>query len=112
MARSPIPDPLRRRHLLEEALDPARALAIAEAYLAEERAAEAVAFLARAQARERLAALRDQALASGDLFLLRSVSAALGEEPSLEQWTRLADAAEAAGKERYAHEARRLAQRG
>lgn len=111
MARSPIPDPLRRRHLLEEALDPARALAIAEAYLAEGRGAEAVAFLARAESRERLATLRDQALASGDLFLLRSASTALGEEPSLEQWSRLADAAEAAGKERYAHEARRLAQR-
>ena len=111
MARSLLPDPLARRHLLEEALDPARALVVAEAYLIQERAAEAIAFLAKAGARERLAALREQAIEAGDLFLMRSASLALGEEPSLEQWSRLADAAEAAGKERYAHEARRLAQR-
>jgi hypothetical protein len=111
VAQGPLPDPLKRRHLLEDELDPARALAIAEAYLAQERATEAVAFLAKAGARDRLAALRDQAVAQGDVFLLRSASAALGEEPSLEIWTRLAEAAEAAGKERYAHEARRQAQR-
>ena len=40
-----IPDPLKRRHLVEGDLDPAKALALAEAYLAEGRSQEAVAFL-------------------------------------------------------------------
>jgi len=111
MAKGFIPDPLKRRHLLEEALDPARAGAIAEAYLAVDRTVEAVAFLEKAGNRERLQALWDRALEEGDLFLLRSASAALGEEPSAEHWNRLAEAAEASGKARYAVEARRQAQR-
>jgi hypothetical protein len=43
MPRRAIPDPLKRRHLVESALDPARALAIAEAYLEEGRRLEAAA---------------------------------------------------------------------
>lgn len=112
MAKSAIPDPLKRRHLVEEELDPTRALALAEAYLAEGRVVEAVAFLEKADARDQLAAIRDEALEQGDLFLLRAAANALGEEIAAETWSRLADVAEAAGKERYAHEARRLAQRG
>jgi hypothetical protein len=113
MARkSPIPDPLRRRHLLEEALDPARALAIAEAYLAEERPIEALAFLAKADAREQLGRLRDLAVEEGDPFLLRQACAALGEQPGAERWRRLADSARAAGKEVQARDAERQAHLG
>lgn len=107
-----IPDPLKRRHLLEERLDPARALKVAEAYLSADRLAEAVAFLEQAEAEDRLQELREQALATGDLFLARSTSTALGVEVSSEEWLRLAEAAEAAGKERYASEASRHAKRG
>lgn len=109
MPRSVLPDPLKRRHLLEEPLDPVRARAIADAYLEAGRVAEAIAFLDKAGDRERLAALRDQAAGEGDLFLVRATSAALGDEPPTELWSRLAEAAEAAGKERYAREARRQA---
>jgi hypothetical protein len=113
MARkSPIPDPLRRRHMLEEKLDPARALAIAQAYLADDRACEAVAFLAKADAREALAELRERAVAEGDPFLLRQSCAALGEEPGADCWRRLAESARAAGKEVQARDADRQAQLG
>jgi hypothetical protein len=107
VAKSAIPDPLERRHLVERQLDPARALKIAEAYLAEERAQEAVAFLARAGAVDRLEALFRLAVDEGDPFLLREVAAALGREPDGASWRALAEAAAAAGKDRYAAEARR-----
>ena len=107
MAKKTIPDPLERRHLVERQLDPARALAIAEAYLAEERAQEAVAFLVRAQATERLEAVWRLAIQQGDPFLLREVAAALGRPPDGASWRELAEAAAAAGKDRYAAEARR-----
>lgn len=111
MARPAIPDPLKRRLLVEEDLGPAKTLALAEAYLAEERAAEALVFLEQAEAHERLAELRDQAVEAGDVFMVRGAAAALGEEIERETWERVAAAAEAAGKERYAHEARRQAER-
>lgn len=111
MARSPsIPDPLRRRHLLEEDLAPERALAVAEAYLAEDRVYESVAFLAKAGAEERLAALRERAVAEGDPFLLREACRALGEDPGAERWRAVAEAARAAGREIEAHDAERQAQ--
>jgi hypothetical protein len=106
--RSAIPDPLRRRHLLEEPLEPARALAFAEAYLAEDRVWEAVDFLRKADARDRLGELRERAVATGDPFLLRQVSAALGEEPGRERWRALAEAARAAGKLVDARDAERM----
>lgn len=122
MARRRTPDPLSRRHLVEHPLDPARALKIARAYGEEGRGVDAVAFLrkaaagdpsapAAAEARERLAALRDEAAGEGDAFLLREASAALGEEPDAATWRRAARAAREAGKERYATEADRQAQR-
>jgi hypothetical protein len=112
VAKGVIPDPMKRRHLVEDDLDPARALAIGEAYLAEGRVPEAIAFLEKADAGERLAALRDEAVEAGDVFVLRAAAAALGEEVEPETWTRVAEAADAAGKALYAHEARRQAQRG
>ena len=111
MAKRKIPDPLRRRHLVEQKIDPARALQIAEAYLEEDRAMEAVAFLMKAEAWERLASLREQAVREGDVFLLRDVSTALAEEVDAGTWRALAEAARAAGKDRYAAEASRQAAR-
>jgi hypothetical protein len=105
------PDPLRRRHLVEQEMDPARALLVAEAYLEENRAVEAVAFLVKAKARERLVELREQAVAEGDAFLLREISAALGEEADAATWRALGEAARAAGKDSYASEASRQAAR-
>jgi hypothetical protein len=112
VAKSKIPNPLARRHLLERELPPAQALRLAEAYLAEGRSLEAVEFLRKAEAKDRLAALRDESVAAGDSFLLRIVATALGEAPDRELWRRLAEAADAAGKLRQAADARRQAARG
>jgi hypothetical protein len=107
MAKKNLPDPLRRRHLVEQALDPARALQIAETYLEGGRAIEAVAFLVKAEAREHLVTLREQAVREGDAFLLREISVALAEEFDAATWQALAEAARAAGKDRYVAEASR-----
>jgi hypothetical protein len=109
VAKSSIPDPLERRHLIERDLDPAQALRIAEAYLAEDRGLEAVAFLGKAKAGPRLRALREQAVACGDAFLLREAAQAEGGPPTAAEWRALAEAAAGAEKELYAAEARRQA---
>lgn len=111
MARSKIPDPLKRRHLVERELPAAQALAIAEAYLEAERFVEAADFLRKAEAPERLAELRERALGGGDLFLLRSVAKAMDAPPTREEFRRLAESARASGRERYAEEAARMAER-
>jgi hypothetical protein len=111
VAKRTIPDPLERRHLIERPLDPPRALAIAEAYRAEGRALEAIAFLKQAGATEALEAVWQEALRAGDAFLLREVAQALGREVDAAQWRALAEAAAAAGKDRYVAEARRQAER-
>lgn len=112
MAKTRIPDPLARRHLVERTMAPAQALRIAEAYLAEGRSVEAVDFLHKAEAADRIQALRREALESGDAFLLRAVAATTGEAARPEEWQQLAEAAAAAGKQAYAAEARRQAERG
>ena len=106
-----IPNPLERRHLIERDATPEQSLALAEAYLAEDRAWEAIAFLAKADARDRLAAIRDAAVAAGDAFLVREVTRVLRDEVPAERWRAVAQAAAAAGKERYAAQAVRLAER-
>jgi len=111
MAKKKYPDSLRRRLLIEQELDPARALQIAEAYLEEDRGMEAVAFLVKANARERLVALQERAVGEGDPFLLREVSTALGQEADAATWRALAEAARAGGKDLYAAEANRQAAR-
>lgn len=111
MAKSTIPNPLERRHLVERELPVEQALRLAEAYLAEGRHWEAIAFLAKAGARDRLATLRTEAIAAGDTFLVRELTRALGDELPAAQWSAVAAAAEAAGKERYMGQARRLADR-
>ena len=112
MAKSRIPDALKRRHLVERELAAAQALRIAEEYLAEGRELEAVDFLRKAGAAEKLAELRRGAVARGDAFLLRSVATASGEPPTRDEWLALAQAAATAGKQRYADEGRRQAQSG
>ncbi len=107
MAKVQIPGPLERRDLIEGELAPARALALADAYIEAGRSGEAVAFLAKADAVERLEELCEQAIESGDAFLLQSIAGATGVEPGTDAWRRLAEAADAAGKEQYANLARR-----
>jgi len=111
MARSKIPKPLERRHLIERELTPAQALKLADAYLEAGRSVEAVEFLRKAGADDRLAELRAEAVRAGDAFLLREVAGAQGEVPEREEWRVLAEAADASGKELYAVEARRQAER-
>jgi len=112
VAKSKIPDPLTRRHLVEKELPPDQARAIAQAYLAEERWIEAIDFLKIAGAGEGLAELRSRAIAEGDAFLLRAVANADGRPPTRDDWQKLAAAATANGRERYALEARRQLERG
>ena len=106
-----IPDPLARRHELEKALDPAKARAIGDAYLAEQREIEAIAFLRRASAADALERLCATAVERGDAFLLREACAALGREPERDAWERLGAAAESRGRGKYAAEARRQVER-
>jgi hypothetical protein len=111
MAKSTIPNPLDRRHLIEKDLSDAQALEIAEAYRAAGRSVEAVDFFAKAHARDRLAELRSRAIETGDVFLLRAVARAMEEPPARAEWSATAEAADAAGKDRYAAEARRQLER-
>ena len=111
MARSAIPDPLERRHLIERDLAPDACTKLAEAYLAEGRTWDAIAFLGKAGATDRLAALREEAVVAGDTFLVRELSRALRDEVPAVRWRETAAAAESAGKERYAAQARQLAER-
>ena len=94
MAKNKLPDPLGRRHLIERELASAQSLKIAEAYIEEGRAVEAIEFLRKADATEALAKLRDESLEVGDVFLLKAVAAATGEPPSCDEWQKLATAAE------------------
>jgi hypothetical protein len=112
VARSSIPDPLKRRHLVQRELTPAQALRTAEAYLTKGREFDALDFLVKAGEGEKLGELRRRALETGDFFLLRAVAHATGEPPDRDEWLALAQAAESAGKEHYAADARRQAERG
>lgn len=109
MAKKSVPDPLKRRHLIEQEMGPAESLAVADAYLEAGRATEAVAFLVKAEANERLEALIEQAVSEGDAFLLKQIADASGSDPGPARWQRAAESAESAGKLRYADMARRHA---
>ena len=111
MAKDRIPDALERRHLIEKELPAEQALGIAEAYLAEERLAEAVAFLGKAGADERLERLAETAVEQGDAFLLTEVSKVRRREPEAAQWERLEASARRLGKLFYAEAAQRQASR-
>ncbi len=109
MAKITIPDPLKRRHLIEQDLDATQCLAIADAYEAEGRIFEALQFLEKAGAKDRLAAHAEAATAAGDAFLLKQIADIQGEDPGAERWSSLAAAAERNGLERYAEMAHRHA---
>ena len=111
MAKSGIPNPLERRHLIEREVAPEASLRLAEAYLAEGRAWEAIAFLQKAGAQDRLAALREEAVAGGDFFMVRELTRVLGDEVPAARWRDTSEAATAAGLERYAASAHRMAER-
>jgi hypothetical protein len=111
VARSAIPNPLDRRHQIERQLAPEAARRVAEAYLQAGRAWEAIAFLQKAEARDRLVELRTEAEAAGDVFLVRELSRALRDDLDAARWRAVAEAAAAAGKDLYAAQARRLAER-
>ena len=106
-----IPDPLKRRHVLESPPEGAKALALAEAYLEQGRRLEALVFLKHAGADDRLEAILEEGIAEGDAFLVRETCAALGRDVTGSLWRRLADAAASLGKDAYAAEAVRHAER-
>lgn len=112
MAKSKIPGPIERRLLIEKALPEAQSLRVAEAYLEAGRTVEALEFLRKAGAQDQLVELRGQAVREGDAFLFRSASEISGSSMSRDEWTALAAAAEQVGKDCYAAEARRQAERG
>jgi len=112
MAKSRIPNALNRRLLIEKDLSDAQALQVGEAYLEEGRVIEAIDFLAKASARDRLAELRSEAVASGDVFLLRFVARAMREDPTHAEWSRIAETARAGGRDLQAADARRQVERG
>lgn len=109
MAKVKLPDPLARRHLLEGKIDPAKARAIGEAYVAADREMEAIDFLARGDANDVLESIQGTALERGDVFLFRAAVGAADTAVDAATWTRLAEAAERAGRERDAETAKRLA---
>ena len=115
MASTKLPDPLSRRHLLEGGLETAKALELAKLYLEADREVEAIDFLGAAlesesaEARTQLESLQAVAVEQGDVFLMRSASRALDQEPSRDTWQSLADAAVRLGRERDAETALRLA---
>lgn len=109
MAKMQFPDPLSRRHLLEGDLDEAKAAALAKDYLDNGREIEAIEFFAKAGDRDALVKLQGVAIERGDVFLMKAASAGLDDEPSAERWRKLADAARAAGRNRDAESALRLA---
>ncbi len=112
MGKSKLPGSIERRHLIERDLSTAQALRYAEAYLAEGLELDAIAFLVKAQATDQLDALRGRAIEAGDVFLFRAVASETGAPPTPEEWKALAEGAARAGKERYAAEALRQAERG
>lgn len=112
MGKKKIPGPIERRHLIERDLSAAQALRYAETYLEEGFEVNAIAFLVKAEATEQLGALRARAIEAGDGFLLRAVASAMEDPPKVEEWETLAEAAKHSGKESYATEALRHAERG
>ena len=112
MAKIGIPNPLKRRHLIEQDMTASEALDLAEAYLEADRMPEALVFLIKAVARDCMMILVEEAIVDGDAFLLKQLSDALEEDPGAAAWERAAEAASAAGKDRYAEMARRHARSG
>jgi hypothetical protein len=83
----------------------------AQAYLEAGRDCDAIPFLVKADAQDELNAVLLRSIETGDAFLCRAVTTATGVAPESAQWQALADAASAAGKQLYAAEAQRQADR-
>ncbi len=111
MGKSKLPGPIERRHLIERELSAPQALRYAEAYLEEGFDVDAISFLVKAGATDQLDALRSRAIEAGDGFLFRAVASETGIPPTAEEWKALAGGAARAGKEHYAAEALRQAER-
>ena len=109
MAQTKVPDPLKLQQLLGSQSG-AAAARTAAACLAAGQTIDAIGFLVLADDTEKLEAVRQQAISSGDVFLLRALVRATGVAVETEQWQATADAAEASGKLHYAADARRLAE--
>ena len=109
MAKAGIPDALKRRHLMEQESSEQQDLDLAEAYLAEGRVQEALIFLSKAGASDRLQELADQATTEGDAFLLKQIGDLTKQDYDASKWLSLAEAAESNGKSVYAEAARRHA---
>jgi hypothetical protein len=112
VATSKIPDSLARRLLIEKEMDASASLAIAEAYLEDGRVSESLDFLVKADAQERIDQLFEEAIEAGDAFAVQVIARTTDREPDANCWERVARAAEAAGKERYAATALRQIGRG
>ncbi|MCC6640984.1 MAG: hypothetical protein IT386_07455 [Deltaproteobacteria bacterium] len=111
MAKAKLPNALERRHVIERDLAPAQALRLAEAYLGEKRVVEALVFLHKARAEDRLREIGEGAVRDGDVFLMRQVATLLGTSIAADAWRAAAAAAEECGKARYAADAARQASR-
>jgi hypothetical protein len=109
MAKTIIPDPMARRHLAEKEMGAEQCLALADAYLEEGRAAEAVVFLVKANADDRIEELMQSAIRDGDAFLLKLVVDESRRDCGPDRWLALAEAADAIGKLEYGEMARRHA---
>jgi len=112
LATSKIPAAIERRHLIDRDLKPAQSLRYAEVYLEAGRDQDAIEFLVKAEATDQLEAMRKRAIASGDVFLFRTVSSALGVASERDEWRSISESARAAGRQRYADEAMGMAERG
>ena len=105
MARS-LPRPLARRELLYSSDTPREVLVgLAEAYLAQGLAFDAVDFYVRAKDRAGLEKMRGVAVDAGDAFILRKVHEAAPDLVSAADWQALGEHAKQLGKETYAERA-------
>ena len=111
LAKTRIPGSLERRHLIEKELPVERSLGIAEAYLAEDRVEEAIVFLGKADAQDRLDEVLEQSIESGNVFALQAITRVRRTELPPSVWQRVAERARAAGKDLYAEAAERQANR-
>jgi len=109
MAKSRIPHPPPRKPHNEREIENEKSLALADIYLEQGRLVEAVDFLVKAEANDRIEALKSDAVADGDAFLLKAIADATRNDPGADAWRALAEAAETHGKALYAEMARRHA---
>ena len=93
--KSDLPNPLHKRDLLylQEKKSPVDHVAIGDAFFEAGRLTEAAQFYAEGEAKEKLHAVKDQAIKGGDAALLLAVAEALEVGVDEKDWVQLADAA-------------------